>query len=296
MIQHKDFINIDILDTILDYIINNIKEQLKKEIIYDEFADNFIEFNRFEKANIILTNYYSRKSEVAKSTNIPNTFIDIVYKSLSKPFMKVDDLDNYYIDEAIDHFDNSEESLLFNNSVFNWFDYSDYFSNNKEVLIRIIKEILIKNAQTTATDFSVFDINVYNKIVSNPALVSELNWRNFERLLAKILEEFEYEVELQKGTKDGGIDIIALKKNGSFGEERYLIQAKKWKDKVGVEPVRSLLWAHNEYKVTKSCLVTTSKFTKGAWELANSNKWLVELKDYDKLIEWIQLAGQNKKL
>ena len=116
------------------------------------------------------------------------------------------------------------------------------------------------------------------------------------RNLADILSTFEYDIELLRGTKDGGIDIVALKKDTPLGIHRYLIQAKRWKNKVGVEPVRSLIWAHNDYRVTKSCLATTSLFTKGAWELANNYRWQVELKDYHKILEWIDSAKKLKHL
>ena len=135
--------------------------------------------------------------------------------------------------------------------------------------------------------------SVYDSIIANPELLKSINWRDFEKLLAYVLEKFEYEIELNRGTKDGGVDIIAIKKDTPFGPNRYLIQAKRWKNKVGVEPVRSLIWAHNEYRVTKSCLATTSAFTKGAWDLANQYKWQVELKDYEKIIEWIRSVKNN---
>jgi len=44
-----------------------------------------------------------------------------------------------------------------------------------------------------------------------------LNWRTFEKLLGDILESFGYEIELQQGTKDGGIDLFAIKKADIFG-------------------------------------------------------------------------------
>ena len=185
--------------------------------------------------------------------------------------------------------------MLFNNNIYSWFDYSGWQNNHHDKLVSIVRQILFDNENFRKEQLSQIDIGVYREILSNKDLAKSLNWRNFELLLAKILEKYEFEVEVLKGTKDGGIDVIALKKDSSFGSERYLIQAKKWANKVGVTPVRELLWAHNNYKVTKSCLVTTSEFTKGAWELAEQHKWQIELKDYDKLLEWIDEASIVKK-
>lgn len=127
-------------------------------------------------------------------------------------------------------------------------------------------------------------------ISQTPELLHALDWRTFERLLARVLEVLGYEIELQQGTKDGGVDIFALCRKEAFGHHRYLLQAKRWKDAVGVEPARELLFLHDYHKVTKSCLATTSKFTRGAWDLAREYRWQLELRDFDRLQEWISLA------
>ena len=119
-----------------------------------------------------------------------------------------------------------------------------------------------------------------------------MNWRAFERLLADILESFGFEVELQRGTKDGGVDIFAIERSHPLGTQRYLLQAKKWTNAVGVEPVRQLAFLHTHYKATKSCLATTATFTRGAWELAHQYKWQIELKDYDGLVQWVRAAAR----
>lgn len=127
-------------------------------------------------------------------------------------------------------------------------------------------------------------------INTHPELLRVVASRQFERILAELLERQGYTVELQRGTKDGGIDIFALMREGPLGPHRYLVQAKRWSNAVGVAPVRELIFLHSHHRVTKSCLVTTSRFTKGAWQLAADYRWQLELRDYDKLREWIARA------
>jgi len=146
------------------------------------------------------------------------------------------------------------------------------------------------DVQLTVEDFNP---GLYNQIISDPQLLHSTTWREFEYVLSKILESFEYEVELQKGTKDGGIDIIAIKKNDPLGVHKYLIQAKKWKKKVGIEPVQQLAFLKDYYKASKACLATTSTFTKGAWQLAKMYPWQLELKDFNGLLDWINLVKLN---
>ncbi|HEX4953362.1 MAG TPA: restriction endonuclease [Thermoanaerobaculia bacterium] len=136
------------------------------------------------------------------------------------------------------------------------------------------------------------DAALIARLAKEPELLRTLNWRAFEHLLSKILEELEYEVELTRSTRDGGVDIFALRRSGPFGPHRYLLQAKRWSKAVGVEPVRELLFLHQHHRVTKSCLATTSRFTGGAWELAREYQWALELRDYEGLLEWIKLCVQ----
>jgi hypothetical protein len=140
----------------------------------------------------------------------------------------------------------------------------------------------------------VIDIALYKALIKHPDLMRSLNWRTYERLLADILESFGYEIELQQGTKDGGVDIFAIRRSDPLGEHRYLLQAKRWTNKVGVEPVRQLAFLHHHHKVSKSCLATTAKFTRGAWNLAKQYRWQLELRDIDGISEWLKMAAQAK--
>jgi HJR/Mrr/RecB family endonuclease len=137
----------------------------------------------------------------------------------------------------------------------------------------------------------IVDVALYKALVQHPELLRSLDWRTFEKLLANILESFGYEVELQRGTKDGGVDLFAVKRVDVFGAQRFLLQAKRYSNKVGVEPVRQLAFLHSHFRATKSCLATTATFTRGAWELAQQYQWQLELRDFDGLHEWIKHAA-----
>lgn len=285
------------IDTVLDFIINEIEKSVSKHVAIEHEIKNLLELNRFERANIILINFQEKRNDF-KNLNFnqqSEALVELIYDSLSKSQLlsgiSVTEME-YYQENPLSE---DDESYMFNNSIFSWYDFSDYQSQNRIKLIEIVKNILSKNTNNVIHKLNTIDYTLYNELTSNPQLIKTLDWRLFEKLLADILETFQYDIELFKGTKDGGIDIIAIKKETPLGIHRYLIQAKRWQNKVGVEPVRSLVWAHNEYRVTKSCLATTSHFTKGAWDLANNHRWQVELKDYEKIMEWINLAKEMKK-
>ncbi|WP_372647945.1 restriction endonuclease [Draconibacterium sp.] len=285
---------LEAIDTSLDFIVEKIISKVSEYYTLNNEDLNFIELNRFERANIIVSNFYKDKNTFLKNnSNNTEKLIDLIYDSLAKPYF-LDGTDiaeiEYFKENAIN--EENDEKYIFNNDIFSWYDMGKFDSENREELSTRIKKLLIQNKNNKTHTLDIIDVNLYNSIITNPQLLTSINWRTFEKLLADILEKFEYEIELLKGTKDGGIDIIAIKNQSPFGLNRYLIQAKQWKNKIGVEPVRSLIWAHNEYRATKSCLATTSVFTKGAWDLANKYKWQIELKDYDKILEWIKMANK----
>jgi restriction system protein len=131
--------------------------------------------------------------------------------------------------------------------------------------------------------------DILHVISKDPRLLQQVSWREFERIMADLLERLGFQIELQQGTKDGGIDILALR-GGPLGDHRYLIQAKRWANKVGVEPVRQLLFLQGHYRATKGCLATTSTFTRGARELAAEYRWQLDLKDLRGIQDWVAEA------
>lgn len=295
MIKNSDIGFLEAIDTVLDFIVEKVIQKVLDYHTVDNEILDFIELNRFERANIILTNFYANRATFdLKNENIEDKLIALVYDTLTNPFI-LDGTDKFEIEYFRENpiYESDEDRFLFDNEIFSWYDFSKFDKQNRKELKRIIRNIISKNEKNKVHLIDNIDIDVYDSIIANPELLKSINWRDFEKLLAYVLEKFEYEIELNRGTKDGGVDIIAIKKDTPFGPNRYLIQAKRWKNKVGVEPVRSLIWAHNEYRVTKSCLATTSAFTKGAWDLANQYKWQVELKDYEKIIEWIRSVKNN---
>jgi restriction system protein len=139
-----------------------------------------------------------------------------------------------------------------------------------------------------------FDPAVYELIRKNPQLLNTLDWRIFEEMLADILKTFGYSIELTKRTKDGGIDVIAIKADNDFGSHKYILQAKRYSKAIQVSPIRELLFLHSEQRASKCCLATTSTFTTGAKELGEQYRWTLELKDKQGILEWIERADAIK--
>jgi len=239
-------------------LIYNTSSQIFKELISKYVPSNI---QSFESSNrpIILT--------VDDIKNYENEFDeDLIEDELELDIKNAEvDFSNFLFDR---------KTLI---NKFRRWDYQDKIQTAKPIIqsIPLIKKI------------DYFDPAIYEVIKKEPSLLKTMDWRLFEEMLADILRRFKYSVELTKATKDGGIDIIAIKKDENFGMHKYLLQAKRYTDAVQVSPVRELLFLHDEYKATKSCLATTARFTSGAWNLAENHKWKMELKDQQGILEWI---------
>jgi len=119
-------------------------------------------------------------------------------------------------------------------------------------------------------------------------LFTEISSDKFEELIADILKDFGFQVELTKATRDGGKDIYAYLKNvvGSF---LMYVECKRWAPThhVGIEIVQRMYGVQQAHKANKSMIVTTSYFTAPAIEESKLYENLMALSDYDTLVSWL---------
>lgn len=132
------------------------------------------------------------------------------------------------------------------------------------------------------------DDEVKKYFKKHPEKLYQLSSRKFEELVADILKDFGFNVELTKATRDGGSDIIASIKN-ALTSFLVLVECKKYSqdNKVGVGIIREVIGVHTLKQPSKSIIVTTSYFTQDAINEAGSFKEKLELKDYNALKGWL---------
>lgn len=119
--------------------------------------------------------------------------------------------------------------------------------------------------------------------------LDSLSWREFERLIAELLEADGYSIKLMNGTKDGGVDVIADKTVGAAGYFRTLWQAKKKNQKkVQIHLIRELADTVHEFKASKGIIVTSTFLTRGALERVERDKYILGKVDRNDLEAWIE--------
>lgn len=125
------------------------------------------------------------------------------------------------------------------------------------------------------------------------------HWREFEELISVLYNDMGYKTSLQRGKRDGGVDIIARETSRIplLNPPTIAIQVKNWNKKIPEPKVRDMYGVqcggHRHSNIDdfdKSVLVTSlgnsgqiSGFTQGARQFAESNG--VELIDGEKLLE-----------
>ncbi len=143
----------------------------------------------------------------------------------------------------------------------------------------------IEKSGVIITDINL-EIKKYFK--KHPEKLHELDPRKFEELIASIMEDFGFDVELTKATRDGGRDIIANIKNAVTDFLAY-VECKRYSptNKVGVSIIREVAGVHNLRRPSKSIIVTTSTFTKDAIKEASIMNDQIKLNDYFDLKNWL---------
>lgn len=118
----------------------------------------------------------------------------------------------------------------------------------------------------------------------HPEQLYQLSSRKFEELIASLMKDMGFEVELTPATRDGGRDIIAYVRNGLTNFLAH-VECKRYSpdNKVSVEIIRSVVGVHHMRNANKSIIVTTGFYTKDAKAEAKLVENTLDLKDYHDL-------------
>lgn len=95
----------------------------------------------------------------------------------------------------------------------------------------------------------------------------DLTSSEFESLITNLFQKMGLETRLTQASRDGGVDCVAFDPRPIFGG-KVVIQAKRYKNTVGVSAVRDLYGTMQNEGASKGILVTTSGYGKASFEFA----------------------------
>jgi hypothetical protein len=133
------------------------------------------------------------------------------------------------------------------------------------------------------------EINLW--LASHPEELRRASPRAFEEIIAEVFASQGYDVELTAQTRDGGVDLVAVRKQWPDEEFRLVVECKRYAEHraVGVEAVRGMAFLLDKYQADRAILATTSYFSRDARkEAGHPSLWRVSLKDFEALREWLQ--------
>lgn len=146
-----------------------------------------------------------------------------------------------------------------------------------------------------------FDM-VDRRFVQSSDVLSDLDTRpnimdlspfEFENLVTNLFSEIGFETKQTRSSRDGGVDAIAYDSRPLLGG-KIILQAKRYKNVVGVSAVRDLYGTMINEGANKGILVTTSHYGPDAYTFANDKP--IELIDGSGLLYLLKNQGIEAKI
>ena len=110
------------------------------------------------------------------------------------------------------------------------------------------------------------ETDVISTLDQRPNLM-DLTPSEFESLITNLFQKMGLETRLTQASRDGGVDCVAYDPRPIFGG-KVVIQAKRYKNTVGVSSVRDLFGTMQNEGASKGILVTTSGYGQASYEFA----------------------------
>lgn len=148
--------------------------------------------------------------------------------------------------------------------------------NESQIIKEVQPKIITLNSQ------------IVQRIKQTPQDVYRLTSREYEELIAELVTDFGWKVELTPQSRDGGKDILASYES-ELGKHLCLIECKKysWERPIGVSIIRELYGTLMDHQANSSLLVTSSRFSPDAIKFQQRHEYLIGLRDYFDVLDWI---------
>jgi restriction system protein len=123
--------------------------------------------------------------------------------------------------------------------------------------------------------------------------IMDLNPFEFENLVGNIFQKYGLETRQTRASRDGGVDVVAYDTRPVLGG-KVVIQAKRYRNTVGVSAVRDLFGTMMNEGANKGILVTTSGYGSDAFEFAKDKP--IELIDGPRLLYLCNEVGVSARI
>ena len=153
-------------------------------------------------------------------------------------------------------------------------------------LISALLAIRFKDAAADLRGGSIQGLFGRGRSSGLPARFENMGGAEFENEVAALLGDLGYSVQRARASGDKGVDLI-LKK----GNRKVAVQLKRWTAPVGHRAVQAAFEGRVHHGADEAWLVTTSRFTPRAAELARTTG--VRLVDGAELADWLDTSPRG---
>ena len=136
-------------------------------------------------------------------------------------------------------------------------------------------------------DFDALNEELYEYFGKNSDQLARLHWREYEKLIAELLQAQGFQVELGPGSADGGVDIRLMQRD-PIGDILTLVQVKKHSRnrRIDLQAVQALHGAKEAERADGSMFVTTSDYQPCARGFAGRENVRMDLHVSDDVRKW----------
>jgi restriction system protein len=139
----------------------------------------------------------------------------------------------------------------------------------------------------------IAETDVLGSLDTRPNL-AELSPSEFEALMSNLFTKMGLDTKQTRASRDGGVDCVAWDMRPVIGG-KIIIQAKRYKNTVGVSAVRDLFGTMMNENASKGILVTTSRFGRATYDFASGKP--IELVNGENLLSLlIEYTGTTAKI
>ncbi|HFK5508569.1 restriction endonuclease [Elizabethkingia anophelis] len=272
--------------------INNNLEWLKKmSSIYDNPMQE--QMRIINKSIINVDKLYPNLEWLQK---IHKVNINSSINELKKNIFPIDNYQRYF-KEIENGLNQSLLKELVSKVQIHSYDFADLIKdfNEDELEEPLISEPSVKNI---IIDVSYQIRDILFEIYLNNEKLYKISPREFEKVIAELLYNNGFDVELTKQTRDNGFDILALKYVDNLSPIKYLVECKRYKPdrKIGVEIIRGFKEVIQTEQANKGLIVTTSYFSADAIRKQKETPYLLDYKDKDELMNWVSEYYNQKNI
>ncbi len=123
--------------------------------------------------------------------------------------------------------------------------------------------------------------------------LAELTPSEFEALITNVFEKMNLETRQTSASRDGRVDCVAWDMRPVVGG-KVIIQAKRYRNPVGVSSVRDLYGAVTNERATKGILVSTGAYTAASYQFCENKP--LQLVNGNELLYLLAEQGVKAKI